>query len=124
MEELQVWQVAHKITRLVYRCTEQFPRSELFGLVSQMRRASVSMPANIAEGFGRYSLREKCRFYDIARGSLEEVAYYIRLTQELGYLTKEQSAQLTHLCIEMRKTLTGSIKALKKKQQVVFPTVS
>jgi four helix bundle protein len=84
-ESLEVWQKAHAVVLAVYRLTEGFPRHELFGLTSQLRRAAVSVPANIAEGYRKRSRPDKARFYNTAQGSLEEVRYYLRLTRDLGY---------------------------------------
>src|SRR5215475_14307254 len=83
--DLVVWQKAHEFVMTVYRLTESFPDREKFGLSHQLRRAAVSIPANIAEGFGKRSQAEKARFLNIAEGSLEECRYYLILTQDLGY---------------------------------------
>ena len=80
-----VWQKAHAFVLAVYPFTESFPDREKFGLSHQMRRAAVSIPANIAEGFGKRSHAEKARFLNIAEGSLEECRYYLILAQDLGY---------------------------------------
>ncbi len=94
--DLVVWQKAHEFVLAVYRLTESFPDREKFGLVHQMRRAAVSIPANIAEGFGKRSPAEKARFLNIAEGSLEECRYYLILTQDLGYgKTDDLMAALT-----------------------------
>ncbi len=84
-EDLIVWQKAHALVLNVYRLTARFPNNELYGLTSQMRRAAVSIPANIAEGFGRRGDLEKARFYIIAHSSLEEVRYYLMLARDLAY---------------------------------------
>ena len=83
--DLVVWQKAHELVLAVYRLTESFPDREKFGLSHQMRRAAVSIPANIAEGFGKRSQAEKARFLNIAEGSLEECRYYLILARDLGY---------------------------------------
>jgi four helix bundle protein len=83
--DLVVWQKSHEFVLAVYRLTESFPDREKFGLSHQLRRAAVSVPANIAEGFGKRSQAEKARFLNIAEGSLEECRYYLILTQDLGY---------------------------------------
>src|ERR671935_717058 len=83
--DLVVWQKAHEFVLAVYRLTESFRDREKFGLSHQMRRAAVSVPANIAEGFGKRSQAEKARFLNIAEGSLEECRYYLILAQDLGY---------------------------------------
>ena len=85
-EDLDVWQAAHRLTLSVYRLTEAFPKAELYGLAHQMRRAAVSVPSNIAEGFGRTGKREKFQFYNIAQGSLSELRYHFILAKDLGDL--------------------------------------
>jgi four helix bundle protein len=85
-QDLEVWQKAHELVLDVYRVTKGFPSDERYGLVSQMRRAAVSVPANIAEGFKRRGQREKIRFYNIGESSLEEVKYYFILSRDLGYV--------------------------------------
>lgn len=84
-EELIVWQKAHHFVLKVYRFSGEFPKSELYGLTSQFRRAAVSIPANIAEGFKKKSRPDKARFMNIAQGSLEECRYYLILSHDLGY---------------------------------------
>ncbi|NOX53611.1 MAG: four helix bundle protein [Planctomycetes bacterium] len=84
-QDLVVWQKAHAMVLLLYRITASFPKTELYGLTSQMRRAAISIPANIAEGFKKRGRRDKLRFLNIAQGSLEEVRYYLILARDLGY---------------------------------------
>lgn len=84
-EDVEMWKKAHAWVLAVYRFTEKFPRHELFGLTSQLRRAAVSIPANFAEGFKKKSRADKARFYNIAQGSLEECRYYMILSRDLGY---------------------------------------
>ena len=84
-EDILIWQKAHQFVLDVYRLTENFPKHELFGLTSQLRRAAVSIPANFAEGFRKVGRPDKLRFYNIAQGSLEECRYYLRLSKDLGY---------------------------------------
>ncbi len=83
--DLIVWKKAHEAVLEVYRVTRRFPNEERFSLVVQMRRAAVSVPANIAEGFGRRSHPERARFYTIARSSAEELKYYLMLSKDLAY---------------------------------------
>ena len=85
--ELEVWQLGHALALRIYPATKIFPNEELFGLPSQMRRAAASIPANIAEGCGRDSDAELKRFPDSAHGSASELAYFIFLANELGYIT-------------------------------------
>ena len=85
-QQLAVWQEAHQLVLQVYRVTKSYPADEKFGLVSQMRRAAVSAPANIAEGFKRRGQRDKIHFYNIAQASLEELKYYFILSADLRYV--------------------------------------
>ena len=84
-QELIVWQKAHQFVLAVYRLTEDFPRKEIYGLTSQFRRAAVSIPANIAEGFKKRGRSDKARFMNIAQGSAEECRYYLILSRDLNY---------------------------------------
>ena len=84
-QDLVVWQKAHRLVLNAYKLTSRFPRSELYGLTSQLRRAAVSVPANIAEGFRKRGRADKGRFMNTAQGSLEEVRYYLLLSRDLGY---------------------------------------
>ena len=86
-QQLEVWQEAHKLVLRVYRLTKKFSSDEKFGLVSQMRRAAVSIPANIAEGFKRRGIQDKIRFHNISEGSLEELKYYFILSKDLEYIS-------------------------------------
>ena len=92
---LIVWQKAHQLVLALYRLTENFPRSEIYGLSSQVRRAAASVPAHIAEGFKKTGRADKARFMNVAQGSLEECRYYLILAADLGYgKTDELHAQL------------------------------
>jgi len=84
-QDLIVWQKAHQFVLQIYPFSEQFPKSETYGLISQLRRAAISIPANIAEGFKKRTKPEKARFMNIAQGSLEECRYYLILSKDLGY---------------------------------------
>jgi len=85
-EDLEVWQKAHQLVLETYQQTSAYPDTERFGLVSQMRRSAVSVPANIAEAFGRTSLGDKGRFLGISQGSLQELRYFYILSKDLNYL--------------------------------------
>ena len=85
-EDLIVWQKSHALTLRVYKLTKSHPKEELFGLTSQMRRAAVSVAANIAEGFSKKSNADKIRIFNISQASLEELRYYFILSRDLGYL--------------------------------------
>ncbi|MTI80637.1 MAG: four helix bundle protein [Firmicutes bacterium] len=84
-EDLVVWQKAHRFVLSVYRLTGDFPKSEIYGLSSQFRRAAISIAANIAEGFRKRGKTDKIRFLNMAQGSAEECQYYLILTKDLGY---------------------------------------
>lgn len=101
-QDLIVWQKAHQFALGVYRYSEGFPKSELYGLSSQLRRASVSIAANIAEGFKKSGRADKVRFMNIAQGSVEECRYYLILAGDLGY---GKTAELTALLEEVSKLL-------------------
>jgi len=88
-KDLLVWQKAHELVMEIYKITKTFPQEERFGLVSQMRRGAVSIPSNIAEGFVKRSIRDKNNFYNVAQGSLEELKYYLILSEDLGYAQNE-----------------------------------
>ncbi|AFW95306.1 four helix bundle protein [Dolichospermum sp. UHCC 0684] len=90
-EDLIVWQKAHQFVLEVYQITGNFPKSEIYGLASQFRRASISIPANIAEGFKKKGDLDKVRFMNIAQASLEECRYYLILTKDLGYANTSES---------------------------------
>jgi four helix bundle protein len=107
-EDLVVWQKSHQLTLLIYRLTAAFPKHELYGLVQQMRRAAVSVPANIAEGFKKRSRSDKARYYNIAQGSLEELRYYIILSRDLSYLAPAEVWQVD----EVGRLLNGYMRAL------------
>ena len=84
-QDLQVWQKAHAWVIDIYRITGRFPREELYGLTAQLRKAAVSVPANVAEGFKRRGKADKVRFFNISQASLEECRYYLILARDLGY---------------------------------------
>jgi|SRR3972149_6675562 len=108
--DLIVWQKAHQFVLDVYRLSSEFPKTEIYGLTSQIRRAAVSVPANIAEGFRKQTNPEKLRFLNIAQGSLEECRYYLILVSDLGYgSTEKLDCQL----IEVSKLLQGYSKAIR-----------
>ena len=107
-----VWQKAHQFVLAVYRLSQSFPNHEVYGLTSQIRRASVSIPANIAEGFKKKTPKEKVRFFNIAQGSLEEVRYYLILTRDLNYGGTEN---LAHDLDEIGRMLEGYMKSILRK---------
>ena len=111
--ELTVWQRSHALTLELYRVTKSFPKDELFGLVSQIRRAASSIPANIAEGCGRDGDAELKRFLNIALGSACEVDYFILLATDLGYLDANQAEPLTNESLQVRRMLGAFVQKHK-----------
>lgn len=96
----------------IYKITETFPKAELYGLVSQVRRAVISVVANIVEGSKRATVKDRTHFHTMADTSLEEVKYYLLLSYELGYISKEQGAELTENAREIGRMLNALTKAL------------
>lgn len=108
--DLTVWQSAHNFVMEVYRITRSFPKEELFGLTSQVRRAAVSVPSNIVEGFSRWSAQDKVRYYNIAEASLDEASYQLYLAEELGY-AKTSEAQI--IAENTKRLLAAFIKSIR-----------
>lgn len=109
-KDLVVWQKAHGLVLAIYRLTESFPKHELFALTSQIRRAAVSVPVNIAEGFRKRGPKDKVRIFNIAEGSLEEVHYYLILTQDLAY---GETAHLIEQANEVGRLLESYCAAIR-----------
>lgn len=110
--ELLVWEKSHRLTLASYAATQSFPRDELFGLTSQIRRACSSIPANIAEGCGRNSDAELRRFLEIAMGSASELEYHLLLAHDLKLLESEQYRQLDESTHEVKRMIAGLIQKL------------
>jgi four helix bundle protein len=108
-EDLKVWRLAMDLVLQIYRCTASFPKQEVYGLTSQMRRAAVSIPSNIAEGKGRYSRKELLQFLFHARGSLLELRTQITIALELGLLQRPDADDLINLACEVGRLLNGLI---------------
>ncbi|MGA8762571.1 MAG: four helix bundle protein [Candidatus Sulfotelmatobacter sp.] len=108
-EDLKAWRRAMDLVLEVYRSTSSFPRQEIHGLTSQMRRAAVSVPSNIAEGKGRFSRKELLQFLFHARGSLLELQTQITIGCELGFLAPEPGQRLTDLAAEVGRLLNGLV---------------
>ena len=107
--DLLVWQRAHAFVLAVYKMTAAFPGREIYGLTSQMRRAAISIAANIAEGFAKRGKADKARFMNVAEGSLEESRYYLILSQDLGY---GSTGELMELLNEVGRLLKGYSRAI------------
>jgi len=108
-EDLRVWRRAMDLVLEVYRCTALFPKQEIYGLTSQMRRSAVSVPSNIAEGKGRFSRKELLQFLFHARGSLLELRTQITIARELGFLSAPEGESLTQHACEVGRLLNGLI---------------
>jgi len=112
-KQLKVWEKSHALTLAVYTATRTFPKEELYGLTSQLRRATSSIPANIAEGCGRNSGPELRRFLEIAMGSASECEYHLLLSRDLELLTSEVHDQLHTQVTEVKRMLASFIAKLK-----------
>ncbi len=110
-EQLEVWQAAHRLVLQVYRITSAMPLDQRYGLISQMQRSAVSVPANIAEGFKRRGRPDKVHFYNVAQGSLEELRYYFILCRDLGY--KLDYGSMATQADQVGRMLTGLIRAVR-----------
>lgn len=113
---LRVWRKAHELTLVIYTATKTFPKEELFGLTSQMRRASASVPANIAEGCGRETDAEFQRFLQIAFGSLSELDYQLILASDLGFIAPDRRAETESTLVEVRKMLATLIRKVQSSR--------
>lgn len=111
--ELKVWQKAHQLTLTVYQVTAAFPREERYGLTSQLRRCSSSIPANLAEGCGRSGDAEFARFCSIAMGSASELQYHLLLARDLKLLKPTEHAELSQRATELKRMLTALHQKLK-----------
>jgi four helix bundle protein len=111
--DLDAWKEAHKLVLMVYKQTNQFPKEEVFGLVSQMRRCSVSITSNIAEGFSRPSYKEKVRFYFVSLGSVTELQNQLLISKDISFIDVEDFKNIMDLSIKVHKIINGLIKKSK-----------
>jgi four helix bundle protein len=112
--DLNTWQEGHKLVLEIYQITQDFPKTEMFGLVVQMRRCAVSITSNIAEGFSRRSYREKSQFYSMALGSLTELQNQLLVAKDVNYMASEISQKLANQSVTINKLLNGLIKRSKQ----------
>ena len=112
-KELRVWSKAHELTMLVYELTRAFPRDEVYGLTSQVRRSAASIGANIAEGCGRRSDGEMTRFLQIARGSASETEYHLLLAKDLGLLPEAEFRDIEQKVVEVQRMLTSLVQKVQ-----------
>ncbi len=120
--ELEVWQKSHAVVLEIYRATAEFPSTEKYGIVSQLRRAAMSIPANIAEGFGRRGTKEFLQSLAIASGSLEESRYFLLLSNELGYLSTDKYKALESRCDSVGQMLGALSRSLRERSEGVLRT--
>jgi four helix bundle protein len=116
-EDLEVWQKAIDLAVEIYSITKTYPKEELYALSNQMRRAASSISANIAEGYGRYNIKEKTQFYKITNGSLLEVKSFCYLSQKLGYITVEELDTILLGIVPLQKQLNALIRAVGAKNE-------
>ena len=113
--DLEVWQKAMDLVMECYRMTQRFPKSEMYGLTSQLQRAAVSVPANIAEGQARQHTQEFIQYLSIAYGSLAELETHIQIAQRLDYINATQTEQLLERTGEVGRMLNGLLRSLRNK---------
>lgn len=111
--DLNAWKEGHKLVLMIYEITKSFPKEEMFGLVSQMRRCVVSITSNIAEGFSRQSYKEKVQFYSTAEGSVTELQNQLLIARDVEFITKEMFQELAAQSIKVHKIINGLIKSSK-----------
>ncbi|MDP2277653.1 MAG: four helix bundle protein [Nitrospirota bacterium] len=111
-KSLKAWQKAYELALEIYRTTQKFPKTELYGLTTQIQRAGISISANIAEGYERQYRKEYIQFLMIAKGSLGEVETYLMFAKDLGFITEDEFIKLEERRQEVSKLLRGLIKAL------------
>jgi four helix bundle protein len=114
-EDLDVWRKAHELALEVFAMSRDFPKEERFGVTNQLRRAAASVPANIAEGFGRRTTKDFLRHLDIAGGSLDETRYFLILARDLGFLTAEKYVSLRRKADEVGKLLGALCNSLRRR---------
>jgi four helix bundle protein len=112
-KDLKVWQESHEMVLRIYEVTAFFPKTEMYGLVDQLKRASYSVPANIVEGQSRNTTKDYLNFLFNARGSLEEIRYLLMLSKDLGFITKDRYADLENRYTIVSKMLNKMIGSLK-----------
>ena len=116
--DLECWQKAHEFVKLVYEVTKMFPEEEKYGLISQFRRAAVSIAANICEGYRKLSRSDKLRFMNIAQGSLEECRYYIILSYDINYITKDFFDKLEYTINGVSWKLNGYAESISQNKAI------
>ena len=116
-ENLEVWHKSMSLAKIVYELTKDFPKSELYGLSSQLQRAVVSIPSNIAEGSVRFSTKEQSRFYEVAYGSLMETLSQLILAENLNYINKEQLEEIRQEIGSTSRMLNALAKSVSERSE-------
>lgn len=116
-EDLEVWQLGKELTLKIYEMTGHFPAAEIYGMMPQVKRAALSVPANIAEGFGRFHFMDKAKFYLNARGSLYELKSHLLIALELGFVTNEQCHAVVQLTEKLSLKLNNLITATREMKR-------
>ena len=111
--DLDAWKEGHRLVLMVYEVTKKFPKEEIFGLTRQIRKASVSITSNIAEGFSRQTYKDKLHFYSMSLGSLTEVQNQLLISRDLKYITPDEFSEVSEQTIKESKILNGLIKSSK-----------
>lgn len=111
--DLDAWKQGHKLVLEIYKTTKTFPKDELFGLVSQLRRCVVSITSNIAEGFSRQSYKEKLYFYSMALGSVTELQNQLLIAKDVNYINQEKFQEIANQSVIVNKIINGLIKKTK-----------
>ncbi len=121
-KDLKVWEKAHQFTLQVYELTKEFPREEIYGVTSQLRRAASSIPANIAEGCGKFTQLDFAKFLNVALGSANESEYFVLLSKDLTYLSIENFEILNKLINEIKGMLISLIGKVRIVNEADKPT--
>lgn len=111
--KLKVWERSHELSLAVYRATRSFPREEIYGITSQMRRAAISIPSNIAEGCGRSGISDFARFLDVAMGSAKELEYQLLVSHDLGFLNRADHESLSSSLGDVQRMLSSLISRVR-----------
>jgi len=114
--DLNAWKKAYEFVLEIYKTTKKFPREELYGITNQLRRASASIAANIAEGFSRYHYNDKIRFYHNARGSVSETQNFLFLARDLSFLKEKEFKDIFDLSEEVNKLINGLVRSIENQK--------
>ena len=116
--DLEAWRESHKLTLLIYKVTKDFPKEEMFGLISQIRRAVISIESNIAEGFARFHYKDRLNFYYQARGSVSEVESQSITSKDLGYIKEKEFQEIFDQAEKVGRILSGLIRSTESFSKI------